>query len=220
MTVTWLPAHPDEGSMSMQRYWFSLARAARKQVHDLSVCCPLGSPIFPAPKRSRVRRGLFRHLYYPLLVRVRVRSGLVHILDHSSAHLIPSLPERCRIVVTVHDLNPLRDSSGLSLAQAARFREIVGHLRRADRLIAVSQFTADEVRRFLDIPPERIRIIPNGVDPVHPPTRKEGVAHVRGLPERDSSIRILSVGSTLRRKNLDILPQVFAAISALGRTPL
>jgi glycosyltransferase involved in cell wall biosynthesis len=204
--------------MSMQRYWFSLAAAARRRSNDLSVRCPLGSPIFPARKRSRFRRALFRHLFYPLLIRARVRDGLVHILDHSSAHLIPLLPDNCRIVVTVHDLNPLRDSFGLSSAQTDRFRALIRHLQKAHRLIAVSQFTADEVQRSLDIPAERIRVIPNGVDPLR--RSEETVSTVDSrLPERDSSIRVLSVGSTLRRKNLAILPSIFEAMAAAGTTP-
>lgn len=39
--------------MSMQRYWFSLDAAARRRANDLTVRCPLGSPVFPARKRSR-----------------------------------------------------------------------------------------------------------------------------------------------------------------------
>jgi glycosyltransferase involved in cell wall biosynthesis len=220
MFVTWLPAHPDEGSMSMQRYWFSLDAAARSRSKELTVRCPLGSPVFPAKRRSRTRRALSRHIYYPLLVRARVRSGVVHVLDHSSAHLIPLLPAGCRVVATVHDLNPLRDSSDLSPAQAARFRRIVGHLRKADRLIAVSQFTADDVHRFLGVPADRIRVIPNGVDPVRRSPPSERTTPVdSALGERDSCLRVLAVGSTQRRKNLELLPPIFEAMSGLGASP-
>jgi alpha-1,3-rhamnosyl/mannosyltransferase len=39
-------------------------------------------------------------------------------------------------------------------------------LRGADAIVAVSQFTKDEVVELAGIPAERVRVVPNGVDPI------------------------------------------------------
>jgi glycosyltransferase involved in cell wall biosynthesis len=78
-------------------------------------------------------------------------------------------PARSRIptVVTVHDLAVLRTPEAFP-----RWHRLYGSfglrrvLRAADRVIAVSQFTRDEVAALTDVPPERVRVIPNGVDAV------------------------------------------------------
>jgi glycosyltransferase involved in cell wall biosynthesis len=39
-------------------------------------------------------------------------------------------------------------------------------LRRADAVVAVSEFTKRELEALVEVPAERIRVVPNGVDPV------------------------------------------------------
>jgi len=70
-------------------------------------------------------------------------------------------------VVTVHDLAILRSPEAFP-----RWHRLYGTLglrkvlRAADAVIAVSQFTRDEVVELVGIAPERVRVVPNGVDPV------------------------------------------------------
>ena len=64
-------------------------------------------------------------------------------------------------------------------------------VRAADAIVAVSAFTRDELVDLLDVPVERIRVVPNGVDPVF---TAEGPA-----AEGDY---VLAVGTLEPRKNL------------------
>ena len=70
-------------------------------------------------------------------------------------------------VVTVHDLAILRSPEAFP-----RWHRLYGTLglrkvlRAADAVIAVSQFARDEVVELVGIAPERVRVVPNGVDPV------------------------------------------------------
>jgi len=70
-------------------------------------------------------------------------------------------------VLTVHDLAILRSPEAFP-----RWHRLYGTLglrkvlRAADAVIAVSQFTRDEVVELVGIAPERVRVVPNGVDPV------------------------------------------------------
>jgi glycosyltransferase involved in cell wall biosynthesis len=78
-------------------------------------------------------------------------------------------PVRSRIptVLTVHDLAILRTPEAFPrwhrLYGSAGLR---GVLHAADAVIAVSQFTRDEVLALTNVPSERVRVVPNGVDPV------------------------------------------------------
>jgi glycosyltransferase involved in cell wall biosynthesis len=70
-------------------------------------------------------------------------------------------------VLTVHDLAILRAPDAFP-----RWHRLYGKggldrvLRAADAVVVVSEFTRSEVMALADVPPERIRVVANGVDPV------------------------------------------------------
>jgi glycosyltransferase involved in cell wall biosynthesis len=64
-------------------------------------------------------------------------------------------------------------------------------IRAAARVIAVSEFTARELEELLGIPRERVRVVPNGVEPVF----------TRTGPAADGDY-VLAVGTLEPRKNL------------------
>jgi alpha-1,3-rhamnosyl/mannosyltransferase len=99
---------------------------------------------------------------------------------------------RVPTVVTVHDLAILRAPEAFP-----RWHRLYGKagltrvLRSADAIVAVSEFTRSEVMELADVPDERIRVVPNGVDSVFTPNgaRAEGDY-------------VLAVGTLEPRKNL------------------
>jgi glycosyltransferase involved in cell wall biosynthesis len=95
-------------------------------------------------------------------------------------------------VLTVHDLALLRTPEAFPrwhrLYGKAGLRQV---LRAADAVVAVSQFTKDELSALAGIPPERVRVVPNGVDPVFTP---HGPAAEGGY--------VLAVATLEPRKNL------------------
>jgi glycosyltransferase involved in cell wall biosynthesis len=70
---------------------------------------------------------------------------------------LPAVPQ----VITCHDLTPLFYSNSRKATWRYRLWTPV-HLRRADRVIAISEFVANQVRQ-LGVPTDRIRIVPNGI---------------------------------------------------------
>jgi glycosyltransferase involved in cell wall biosynthesis len=96
------------------------------------------------------------------------------------------------IVLTVHDLAVLRHPG--TFPRWHRFYGSAGLrrvLRAADALVAVSDFTKDEVVALAGVPAERIRVVPNGVDDVF---TAEG-------PRAEGSY-VLAVATLEPRKNL------------------
>jgi glycosyltransferase involved in cell wall biosynthesis len=65
------------------------------------------------------------------------------------------------------------------------------------------------------VPPERLAVIPNGVDPVFSPAPdRESDKKIAAILERpvNGGIEILQVGSPIKRKRIDLLLEVFAAL--------
>src|SRR6185436_14689705 len=87
------------------------------------------------------------------------------------------------------------------------------HVRRADGVICVSEHTATEARLLLDVPAEKIAVIPNGVDPEF----QQGVPEeeVRAVLARHHLPRggLLFVGSDERRKNLVTLVMAYLGLA-------
>lgn len=110
---------------------------------------------------------------------------------HCPTYYAPLRP-RVPTVVTVHDLAVLRNPEWFPTWTRAYAPRIVPRMiRAAARVIAVSEFTARETEELLGVPRARIRVVPNGVDPVF---TREG-------PSADGDY-VLAVGTLEPRKNL------------------
>jgi glycosyltransferase involved in cell wall biosynthesis len=95
----------------------------------------------------------------PRLLR-RLRPALVHF-QHA-------LPLACPFpaIVTVHDLSFERERDAMGPVDRQIFRAVVPRaVRRARRVIAVSERTKRDLVGFYGIDPERIVVTPHGVDP-------------------------------------------------------
>ncbi len=69
-------------------------------------------------------------------------------------------------VLTVHDLAILRSPEAFPHWHRLYGSRLPRVLRSADAIVAVSEFTKAETVDLAGVPPERIRVIPNGVDAV------------------------------------------------------
>lgn len=74
------------------------------------------------------------------------------------------LPSRSAAhVVTIHDLHFLSHAERTTREIRRDYPALAAdHARRADRIIVVSRFAADEVRRVLDVAPDKIAVCPLG----------------------------------------------------------
>lgn len=189
----------------MLRYWVLLWR--ERQDGDPYNCrSVLPLPLDETPLGGgRFRRAVARRVTYPVRIRSRATGRIAHILDHSWADMLDYISGGMRKVITVHDLIPLRFPGELSPAQATRFRRIVSRIRCADAIVAVSEHTKSEVVDLLEVDPERIHVVPNGVNPPSDSIKEGRVA--RCLSGHRDSYLIGSLGSTLLRKNLGVFSE-------------
>jgi len=135
---------------------------------------------------------------------------LLRRLRPAVAHFQHSLPLACPspAVVTVHDLSFERDSSVMGRRDRLIFRTMVPRsVRRAARVLAVSELTKRDLIDLYDIPEEKIVVTPNGVDPAFTP---EG-------PKADAEAYALFVGALQPRKDA---PAAIEALALLGNGAL
>ncbi len=124
------------------------------------------------------------------------------------------LPRRCRITATVHDLTCWlypEFHTPANVRADANYAEHV--LRRADRVLAVSENTRRDVIRILGLPEERVEAIHSGVAEPFFTVSGEEAGRVReklGL-ERPYA---LFVGTIEPRKNLDALLAAWTKLPA------
>ena len=90
-----------------------------------------------------------------------------HTLDVIHVPSYRRLPwaANCPRVGTIHDLAPFRLSGKYDFARMFYGRVIVKQLaRRQDRIIAVSQATADDISRWFGVPRAKLHVIHNGLE--------------------------------------------------------
>ncbi len=123
------------------------------------------------------------------------------------------VPKQTKLFAHIHDISfkvfpeliSWKDRMFLSLL-------IPRTMRIADRIIAVSTFTKDEIVKYYRVLPERIVVVPNAVGEAFTSRASaEDVARVRrqyALPEQF----VLAVGTMQPRKNIAFLVRVFAEV--------
>ena len=131
-----------------------------------------------------------RYLGYPHQVRGMGTVGINHIVDHGYAHLLRTLSPS-KTVVTVHDLIPILgwrgEIPGFRYPHRPRMLEYsLGFLRRAGRVVTVSQSTKADLVNHMDIPSDRVAVVANGLNEVFGvlDVPKKELRRALGLPEQ------------------------------------
>ena len=151
---------------------------------------------------------LWNRLEYPSLDQL-VQADID--ITHSPTPLIvPS--RRGKSVVTVHDLYFMREPKHVTAEIQRDYVPLIQkHVHRADAIICVSQVTARDVIEHLNVNPDRVVVIPNGIDDQFL-TTSEDDATFEELPPHF----LLAIGSEEPRKNLPALVQAIHLLCEQG----
>ena len=199
-------AHTRQGTGGASRYTAGLRTALAARA-DVTVIALGGGPLArrgsAAQKFLALRQDL---LWYPLLGR-RAAGRASAAIYHCTAQRAPLTRGTVPLVVSVHDLVVLRHPHTMSswnrLYTRATIRRMLG---AADRVIAPTEDSADDLERLARVPTDKLRIVPIGID-----------AHFYGAPAAPAPLRepyVLFVGSLEPRKNL---PRLVQAVRELRR---
>ncbi len=205
--ITLLPSLPSEGWLSMNRYWEAIAGCAEKNPgSDFQFLCPLKRQGVRTRRAGKLKLAYEKGLAYPIKIRLQTRTGIAHVLDHSYAFLLGSVPQGVKTIVTVHDLLPLREPDGLSEKALARFRARVEWVKKADVILSDSIATRDDLIELIGADGGKIRVLPLGADLPKIGERTEK------LPPEVSGRFLFSIGGYMKRKNLEILPRMLESV--------
>ena len=196
-----------------ETYTVNLLRALPEAAPELRFACSLRDPsVLPdGVPESVERRQLdvsspYRRIpfSFPALARAQGAAAA-----HVHYFVAPRMP--CPVVVTVHDASYARAPELFSRRDRLLFRFVAGSVRRAASVIAVSEFTRQDVIDLYGLAPESVHAIPNGVDARFAP-RPGAASAVRAAFGLDAPY-VLTVGALQRRKNVPRLIEAFVAAS-------
>jgi glycosyltransferase involved in cell wall biosynthesis len=190
------------------RYTTGLARELAR-VSDIEIVQVVEEgAVAPVPDSAKVTAR--SHAFYPTggfeLGRIaqEVRPDLVHCL-----HVPTPIPVRHPLVVTIHDLTPLRMPEVMpSLVRRATYRWWNARAAYgADILLANSQATASDIASFFPNASARVRVVPHAADDfMDGPVEELPAAFADGA-------YLLSMGNTKPHKDLPTLLRAFAQVN-------
>lgn len=186
------------GQASMERYARALSASLKETDPDLEL------ELLPGPDFPRRPFHWRKYVSYQRAAR-RWGSEVNHVIDHGYGHLALSLPAG-RTLVTLHDMGPLWPGRGRFKGREGGWRASAAYgysvraMRRAARIVAVSESARRDLLEYTGWPEERVKVVLSGVEerfrPVEDPgetLEKLGIAGRRFL---------LHVGGSSARKNL------------------
>ncbi len=183
-------------------------------LHDARFVAPAGLSVV----RSRWDTGgPWRRILWEQ-TRLAVLSRHLALL-HGLAYALP-VACACPTVVTVHDLSFLRYPQAFRRFNRAYLGWMTRlAVRKAARVIAVSESTRRDVIALCGVADEKVTVVPNGVTSDFCPAEAHAVAAFRqrkGLPERC----ILFLGTLEPRKNVERLVEAYALLAQRQRGDL
>jgi glycosyltransferase involved in cell wall biosynthesis len=167
------------------------------------VVCPINSA-------NRELRYLWEQTMFPWYLRAH-RVDLLHSLGYVGP-LLPPCPQ----VVTIHDVNFIAISGAMASKKQAVLSKIVPLVaRRSARVLAVSQFSKEQIVQHLSVPADRVCVTLEGPRAHFAEAVASGaeIAAAYGVKPP----YIMAFGSLSEHKNIDRLVQAVAEIQS--RTP-
>ena len=217
--------YPPDGQESMQRF----ASLLGQELPSLNLNTRLWRP---AVKLGRFRTGnpawdkwpgyVDKFILFPRFLRRQLRSSApdaIHICDHSNAPYVSAV-ENFPHLITCNDLLAIRSARGEFPDQPTRWtgrqlqKYILRGLKRARRVVCISQATHDDFRRIVGTPRDGSSVIYMGLnDSYRPLSRAEihPVLEARRLPESF----LLHVGGNQWYKNRLGLLKIYARLLGL-----
>ena len=168
---------------------------------------PEGVEAVELPSRLQELRMAVR---VPLLLR-RLRPALAHFV-HSLPLVLP-----CPAVLTVQDLSFERDASLMGYRETSIFRLVVPRsARHAQRVLAISQRTKDDLVALYGLPPEKIVVTPLAPDPAFRPggTRGDYLLLTGSVEQRKNPLLAAAAAAAVGRRLVVVGPERDAALAA------
>ncbi len=144
---------------------------------------------------------------YPLIVKKRViKNNIKHITRQDLAFLL-ELTDLKKTIVTCHDIIPIAYYN----TRNPLWKLNAKGLRKAEKIITISEFSKQDISKYIKYPEEKIEIIPPAVDHrLYYQNRSRAALEKYGIGETEKVI--MYVGAEEPRKNLQFLINSFSKL--------
>lgn len=198
------------------RYALELARRLPKLAPNwefIGLIGPSGLDVTPALEipLQRCSAEYLSPLEQPALLASLLKVGCD--LFHATSFSLPAL-WMGPLVTTLHDVNHLALSQNYGLGRVPYYRLVVGPRAKSARaVLTVSEFSRQEISKYLGVPLEKIEVIHPGVDRTYRPAMDQEVEaflRARHLPAEYFAV----VGNTKKHKNLKLIADLAPSLPA------
>lgn len=185
---------------------FYAHRPTGMQRYALELACRFADHIRPL-RPAKPLRGATGHLWEQLYLPSAVGGRLLWSPNNTGPLAVG------RQVCTIHDLIPIDHPEWFNRRFSAWYEWLLPRLaKKIQHIIADSQFTKQRIVERLGVKPEKVTVIPLGVDKRFSPRTPEEIQAVRRSLGIKAPAYMLYVGSLEPRKNLGRLLQAWARV--------
>lgn len=121
---------------------------------------------------------------------------------HQGSHYMPR-KGTCKTVLTVHDLNFLYDDRKSDAKKNRYLRGVNGILKKADVIVAISEYVKQDLLRHTNAHPDKISVIYNGCN-INETLEPQAPAQQPPAPF------LFTIGTIVDKKNFHVLPGMLA----------
>jgi alpha-1,3-rhamnosyl/mannosyltransferase len=159
-----------------------------------------------ATYRALAKLAFANHTKFPVLDGMAGDADIFHV-----SSLLRNPPRRPLLTATLHDVTAWIMPELHLAANRKADSQLAENLRRAHRIIAVSEATRQDAVRVLQIPPEKMVTIYPGVAGAFFDVRADAIEQVRARYRLKRQM-ILSIGTIEPRKNFNCLVNAYRAL--------
>jgi glycosyltransferase involved in cell wall biosynthesis len=185
-----------------------------KRPEDLPSTYKEVSPPSPLSHQlAKLGRNTLQHLdgyrYQRMVKRSIKKDNIQHLTSQELGYLLNTIPTD-KALINCHDLIPwVYDQD-----HSRRWKHNLEGIKKAQRIITVSEFSRGEIIRHLDYPAEKVEVISDAVDHNRYHPQVEAVDRSRWAGS-DEDRYLLYVGSETPRMNLKVLLEALAKLKNL-----
>lgn len=165
---------------------------------------------------ARALKTAYRELFWgKILAGMELKRRRAEVM-HSTSGMFIRVPRAIKHVITLHDMSISRHPERFRKWQINSWNRRLGALSKCDRIIAISQFTADEAIKLLGLPARKFDIVYNGYDwhPDEPRPAERAPSVEFEVP----SEFFLFIGSLEPGKNLKLLKAAYELAESQDKT--
>jgi len=161
---------------------------------------------------SYCSKPFFNLIYYPKIIQNKRRPNAITHITHQGYAYLASLLNLQPAIVTCHDIIPLIFYNNI---KKLKFRYSISGIKNADKIIADSYNTKQDIISYFKIPDEKIKVIYLAADKIFQPLDKVIISKIKQKYNFDFPL-ILYVGTLEPRKNIPTLIKAFCKLKKEG----